>query len=317
MVETPLRLSVEDFGLKLYSRFPPKYREDDYFQNLSLKRFLEVLADGGFSYIIEDTNGLLDLHDPEFTKSGALLPLYEQYGLKLFNGIPEEYLRYLLPHLGEAWEKKGSTDVIEYVTSSLSGIKTSVEVEYEDGAPIVTVRLEMDTALSDFFPDSNQFQRILTNFLPYYCDLLLIYSYVFYEYGKIKAVEEFVQNDVVISNEYDSANILNADGTNKLSPLLNIMDIFLNDDFVLNKEYLPDYIIDDFEDKVNTIFNDSKQMDRDDYKYIYQNSWFVLNEMDYAHLNACSIVAPTDFNIITQNGKTEIAYFTKDKIIRS
>ena len=63
-----------------------------------------------------------------------------------------------------------------------SGIKTSTEVTYDEfDNPIVTVRLEMDFSVSDYFPNTQQFERILENFIPFYCDALLIYSYVYYE----------------------------------------------------------------------------------------------------------------------------------------
>ena len=92
-------LNSEDFGLKIYNRFPPKYREDDVGQKLALKRYLQALSDGGFRYIIQDTNGLLDIKDPSRTSLDILLNLYKQYGLEVFNGIPENYLRSLLPYL--------------------------------------------------------------------------------------------------------------------------------------------------------------------------------------------------------------------------
>ena len=69
-------LNSEDFGLKIYNRFPPKYREDDVGQKLALKRYLQALSDGGFRYIIQDTNGLLDIKDPSRTSLGILLNLY-------------------------------------------------------------------------------------------------------------------------------------------------------------------------------------------------------------------------------------------------
>ena len=46
-------LSSEDFGLKIYERFPPAYREIDEHFNLALKRYLQSLSDGGFKYSIE------------------------------------------------------------------------------------------------------------------------------------------------------------------------------------------------------------------------------------------------------------------------
>ena len=38
-------LNSEDFGLKIYNRFPPKYREDDVGQNFALKRYLQALSE--------------------------------------------------------------------------------------------------------------------------------------------------------------------------------------------------------------------------------------------------------------------------------
>ena len=184
-------LSSEDFGLKLYNRFPPKYREDDIKENFALMRYLQVLSDGGFKYSINEINGLLNLLDPDKVDSKVLPILFKQYGLEIFNGIPEQYLRYLLPKLGEAWSKKGSLGVIEFITTSLSGIKTSTEINYDsDGNPSVGVRLEMDYNIGDYFPEVEHFNRILKNFVPFYCDVVLLYSYLFYESKVLKIVED-------------------------------------------------------------------------------------------------------------------------------
>lgn len=184
-------LSNEEYGLKLYNRFPPKYREDDIGENFALKRYLESLADGGFKFVIDDINGITNLIDPDNIDAKLLPILFEQYGLEIFNGIPENYLRYLLPKLGEAWSMKGSLSVIEFITSSLSGIKTTTEVVYdEEDNPLIEIRLEMDFNIGDYFPETEQFNKIIKNFLPFYCDAVLIYSYMFYENGIISVKED-------------------------------------------------------------------------------------------------------------------------------
>lgn len=184
-------LNSKDFGLKIYNRFPPKYREDDAMHSYALKRYLQSLSDGGFAYSIDEMNGILDLIDPIKVDAKLLPVLFKQYGLEVFNGIPEEYLRYLLPNLGEAWSKKGSTSVVEFVTSSLSGIKTSTQTTYtDDNNPLITVKLEMDYSLGDYFPDVERFSRLLTNFIPFYCDTKLIYSYVFNEKQVLNSVDK-------------------------------------------------------------------------------------------------------------------------------
>lgn len=175
-------LNSNDFGLKIYNRFPPKYREDDVGQNFALQRYLEALSDGGFKHSIDDINGITHLIDPDKVDAKMLPILFKQYGLEVFNGIPEDYLRYLLPKLGEAWSKKGSLSIIEFITSSLSGIKVSTEVAYDESDnPIVDVKFEMDYNIGDYFPDSEQFKKLLSNFLPFYCDMGLIFNYMFYD----------------------------------------------------------------------------------------------------------------------------------------
>ena len=191
MSSTPL--NSDDFGLKLYNRFPPKYREDDIFQNYALKRYLEAINEGGFKYTLEELNGIPNLIDPDIAGSKILPILYEQYGFDLFNGIPEAYLRYLLPRLGEAWSKKGSLDVIEFVMSTLSGIKTSTDVTTDEyGNTHLDVRLEMDSNLLEgYFPDPVQFDRILDKFVPFYIQKVLMYSFMFAETQRIEGKDNY------------------------------------------------------------------------------------------------------------------------------
>lgn len=216
-------LNSEDFGTKIYNRFPSKYREDDVGQQLALKRYIESLSDGGFSPVIQDMNGLLDIKDTSRTPYDALLNLYKQYGLEVFNGIPEPYLRYLLPRLSEAWSKKGSLSVIEFVTSSLSGIKTSTNVTYDSkGNPFLEVRLEMDYNMGDYFPDSKQFNRILRNFIPFYCDFVLLYTYMFYESGSIFAKD--LEAGFNIKDTKDEVGGIEGDIVENMSVTNNVQD---------------------------------------------------------------------------------------------
>lgn len=226
------RLNPKDFGLKLYSRFPESYRADDVDQKYALKRYLEAAADGGFKYIIEEQNGILDLVNPQTAPLEAVYLLYEQYGLELFHGIPEEFLRSFLPNLGIAWSKKGSLDVVEFIVSSLSGIKTSTEVTYDEhGNPLVTVRLEMDFSMSDYFPDTQQFNRILENFIPFYCDALMLYSYVYYEEQNLRGREELL--DFVNEKTAESGSIFYGVGYRPYTAILNDRDFLLNKSFIL------------------------------------------------------------------------------------
>lgn len=258
-------LNSEDFGLQLYNRFPPKYREDDVKEKYALKRYMQSMSDGGYKYVIDDINRLITLIDPSKVDSKYLPILFKQFGLEIFNGIPEDYLRFLLPRLGEAWSKKGSLDVVEFITSSISGIKTMTSVTYDEkGNPIVYVRLDMDYSLSeDYNPNLEQINRILKNFVPSFCDSYIIKTYVFYDENSLK-VEENEGNISIVDHKLDSGLIPFGTG-NRLQPTLNNTRKILNSTFVLNEmsEYYtdPDY----FKDNIKCIYVESPKIDFAEY----------------------------------------------------
>lgn len=308
-------LDPKDFGLKMYNRFPESYRADDVEQKYALKRYLEAAADGGFKYTIEEQNGILDLVNPQTAPLEAVYLLYEQYGLKLFHGIPEDFLRAFLPNLGIAWSKKGSLDVIEFIVSSLSGIRTDTSVTYDsDGNPYITVRLEMDFALSDYFPDTQQFNRILENFIPFYCGAVMLYSYMYYEEVSLIGREKFFDKVHEETAEHGGiyfgigyrpyTAILNDDGflLNKsfilvgshasgyeVEEVLN-SDVVLNDTFILNPAFdtLDQYDVDKCIDKLIYHYEEAGDIRRDTILRKYRsylgtdryllNSTFILNE---------------------------------------
>lgn len=227
-------LDSEDFGLKLYNKFPPKYQADDVEQNFALKRYLESLADGGFKHAIDDVNGLMHIIDPNKVDEKFLPLLFSQYGLEVFNGIPSNYLRYLLPRLSGAWSKKGSLSVIEFISSSLSGIKTNTEVHYDGkNNPIISVTFEMDYNMGDYFPDTEQFNRILLNFVPFYCDVIIFYKYVYYENGKITVKEN--DSEIKIKETIEELNFISSSINQLFIPQTNLTEKLLNSTLLLNE----------------------------------------------------------------------------------
>lgn len=265
-------LSSEDFGLKIYERFPTAYREADEHHNLALKRYLQALSDGGFKYSIEEINGLLDLIDPDRVGADVLPFLYSQYGLELFNGIPEKYLRYFLPFLGLAYSKKGSLGVIPFITTSLSGIRTSTDIVLDTyGNPEMDVTLEMDyqVAGNDFFPKSEQFKRILENFLPFYVNCNIIYSYILYDDASLSGVEDSFSDRLSVSNE--------------------------EQDSIVNTEYIEDKIIE-------VVPNDTIGLLS--IKNNNQYCWILNNTKSL--LNSCTLVNLDVVDKITENGNVKV-----------
>ena len=137
--------------------------------------------------------------------------------------------------------------------SSLSGIKTSTEVTYDEhDNPLVTVRLEMDFSVSDYFPNAKQFERILSKFIPFYCDALLVYSYVYYENASVHG-DDFTTTD--IHEKVVEEGRIPYGVHIGLEPILNT-DKRLNFNFILNESKY-------FGIQENSLLNTSRSLNKD------------------------------------------------------
>lgn len=255
-------MDSKTFSEKLYNTLPVMYHNADSMVDYALKRYLQVLSDGGYSFVVDELNGILNLNDPERTPSEVLGVLFEQYGLPLFNGIPEVYLRKLLPILGDLYARKGATTVIEYLTSIISDVKTDIVIspdflnDYH-----VDLRLEMDydqTGARDL-PDREQLLRIIKEFLPFFIEVTIIFVYLFYETAKLQARERLEDFVTEVRSEHSRLLSGNREG---LFPTLNNFDLGLNKSIYLNESYYYNVEVDKFWDKIKYILQETGNLDR-------------------------------------------------------
>lgn len=255
-------MDSKTFSGKLYNTLPVMYHNADSMVDYALKRYLQVLSDGGYSFVVDELNGILNLNDPERTPSEVLGVLFEQYGLPLFNGIPEVYLRKLLPILGDLYARKGATTVIEYLTSIISDVKTDIVIspdflnDYH-----VDLRLEMDydqTGARDL-PDREQLLRIIKEFLPFFIEVTIIFVYLFYETAKLQARERLEDFVTEVRSEHSRLLSGNKEG---LFPTLNNFDLGLNKSIYLNESYYYNVEVDKFWDKIKYILQETGNLDR-------------------------------------------------------
>lgn len=255
-------MDSKTFSEKLYNTLPVMYHNADSMVDYALKRYLQVLSDGGYSFVVDELNGILNLNDPERTPSEVLGVLFEQYGLPLFNGIPEVYLRKLLPILGDLYARKGATTVIEYLTSIISDVKTDIVIspdflnDYH-----VDLRLEMDydqTGARDL-PDREQLLRIIKEFLPFFIEVTIIFVYMFYETAKLQARERLEDFVTEVRSEHSRLLSGNREG---LFPTLNNFDLGLNKSIYLNESYYYDVEVDKFWDKIKYTLQETGNLDR-------------------------------------------------------
>lgn len=254
-------LNGTKFGERLYDTLPHLYHSEDEMVDFALKRYLQALADGGYAYVIDELNGILDLNDPTKTPAEVLPVLFEQYGLPIFNGIPEAYLRKLLPILRDLYARKGATTVIEYLTSIISDVKSEVIIspDFKENYHI-DIRLEMDYDQQGArdLPDREQLLRIIKEFLPFFIEVTFIFSYLFYELAKIQAKE--FSHDYITEIRSEHTRLPSKKGTS-MFPTLNNFDLGLNDSIYLNETYYYSEEVDEFWDKISYILQETGNLD--------------------------------------------------------
>lgn len=171
------RIDSSTLGDRLFQSLPRVYQREDRFQKHQLERYLKVLAEGGFSIVADETSGLLDLNDPEKTPYNVLMVLFEQYGLSMFHGVPEAYLRKLLPIIGDLYSRKGSISAIEFITGIITDVKTEIILDedfYNNYHIDLTLDMTYDKKDKRDFPTEEQLMRIINEFIPFFFNVTAV-----------------------------------------------------------------------------------------------------------------------------------------------
>ena len=171
------KIDSSTLGERLFYSLPRVYQSADRGQKHQLERYLKVLADAGLAVASDETTGLLDLNDPEKTPYNALMVLFEQYGLSMFYGVPEAYLRKLLPIIGDLYSRKGSISAIEYITGVISDVKVDIELDedfYNNFKIDLILDMTYDKKDKRDFPTEEQLVRIINEFVPFFFDVTVV-----------------------------------------------------------------------------------------------------------------------------------------------
>lgn len=256
MTNMAIMLEGSRFGERLYGTLPSMYRYIDTTTEYALERYLQVANLGGFTPVINELNGEVNLIDPDKTPEDVLPIAFEHYGLAIFNGLPDIFLRKMLPMISELYARKGTPTVIEYLTSLLTGVKTTVEIDPDfDENYGININLEMDygSDTSNELPDRDQMLRIINEFMPFFCNVLVVYSYLFYESGRIRLTESSYMKVYQING--DTPKILSS--PMEYTPVLNELGYLLNNELVLNRTDVlgdePDQIFDSINERLQEL----------------------------------------------------------------
>lgn len=219
-------LDSSTFWEKIYNLYPKVYRDEDANVKYALKRYLQALNSGGFAPVVEKTNELLTLYDPDKVNFAYTKELAASFGFDLFYGIPEDYARKVLPLFGTLYKRKGAIEDIEYLISVFSGFKSEVHTsgkfsedsvfgecilgeftlngtnEY-DYRVWISITLPSEVGESKF-PDHEQLRRIIKEFMPFYVDAIVAYHFIYTDivrkFRNIDSVNDITYTRYLIEN---------------------------------------------------------------------------------------------------------------------
>ena len=113
----------------LYSKLPQVYRDED--NGELLKRFMQVMSEGGFTPLLNSTTNIMNLLDVDKCPTKFLPLLCSLYGYEYSLEIPELFQRRLLKLIVEMYKRKGTKSVVKFIARELTGFESEI-IENKD-----------------------------------------------------------------------------------------------------------------------------------------------------------------------------------------
>jgi phage tail-like protein len=168
--------ATKSFGEYMYERLPAVYRDLDEEQDKQLKRYLESIAEGSFTPIVQDTLKIMDLLDADKCPSQYLPMLCENFGVEYYPNIGEAFQRKFLKNFVELNIRKGTASCIEYLVRELSGYEVSVSMDDEDEKLVVTIVTVYEDDVN-LLTKQEVIEKYIVKYIPVGLGSLLLVSY--------------------------------------------------------------------------------------------------------------------------------------------
>lgn len=176
----------------LYNKLPQVYRNYDN-QEL-LKRFIEVMCEGGYINVLNETHNIMDLLDVDKCPSKFLPLLCSYYGYEYNLEIPELFQRRLLKYMVDVYKRKGTKSSIKFIARELTGFESEIieNKDFDEEQIRITkwdkrfehyrnfiLKLTAPYENSQLYNKEEIVVKIINNFLPTNSQVLVITAYWF------------------------------------------------------------------------------------------------------------------------------------------
>lgn len=149
-----------------FKKLPQVYRDEDSKIKYPLKRYLESLAEGGFSSAIKDIEGTSILSDPKNIPEELFPYLCGSFGLEYFPDIEVIYQRRFLSNLGELVKRRGTYSSIHFLIRALTGLECELTLDGNNLSIVLLVKSVEQTFLVE--PSIRIANNYIRSQIPYY-----------------------------------------------------------------------------------------------------------------------------------------------------
>lgn len=163
----------------LYNRLPRIYKSEDDKNFNQLKRFLEVLAEGGLDTAFHETEGILSLIDINKIPEEYLPLMASDLGFEFPFDLDPQTQRTYIKNAIQSYKIKGTKKALEFMIRELTRFKTNIEVD--KALRQIDIYLEVDLARQDFDRVVDKVSFIVDEYSPPYKILNLINTFLWEE----------------------------------------------------------------------------------------------------------------------------------------
>lgn len=147
----------------LYSRLPAVYREEDANIGYPLKRFLNILVEGGFKLAEKDIIDYLNLFNADKCPAKFLPHLGSLLGFEFPFDMPEQVQRKFIKNAARLYRMKGTKASLQFLISELIGFPAVITDE-----DVINKTFVVDITASGEDPDLEAKQRKIIQLLEAY-----------------------------------------------------------------------------------------------------------------------------------------------------
>ena len=181
----------------VYNSLPQTYVRMDE-PSTTLYRYLSAIIEGGYASVLQDSENLSNLLDPQKCPEEFLQFFYRSFGLTYFPDIAPIYHRRILENLGGIIQRRGTYSCISFLARAVTG--TTVGLEYYrdpvDNHRVLRVIVICDSLdqLERLDTEIEVLSRFLRDYVPFYITEILVEGVV-----NVATVQD-TRNDIVVAS---------------------------------------------------------------------------------------------------------------------